>query len=149
MAPSEDGRWPSLAIANPVRDTPRINESNEPIAATAPPIPTAVTSAAPPLARATSVSGAADDASRSGPRPASAVRSATPSDSTSNTRAGVPCFGCTAPNFPAEGDLFRTEKIADVPIKMPLGVARGQYMAYKNLAKAAAPVRVRGRKMEP
>ena len=30
--------------------------------------------------------------------------------------------------------------IADVPIKMPLGVARGQYMAYKNLAKAAAPV---------
>ena len=67
----------------------------------------------------------------------------------SKTRAGVPCFGCTAPNFPAEGDLFRTEKIADVPIKMPLGVARGQYMAYKNLAKAAAPVRVRGRKMEP
>ena len=67
----------------------------------------------------------------------------------SKTRAGVPCFGCTAPGFPAEGDLFKTEKIADVPVKMPLGVARGQYMAYKNLAKAAAPERVRSRKMEP
>jgi len=67
----------------------------------------------------------------------------------SKTRAGVPCFGCTAPNFPAETSLFNTEKIADVPVTMPLGVARAQYMAYKNLAKAAAPERVQKRKMEP
>lgn len=67
----------------------------------------------------------------------------------SKTRAGVPCFGCTAPSFPAEGSLFATAKIADVPVTLPLGVERAQYMAYKNLAKAAAPVRVRQRKMEP
>lgn len=67
----------------------------------------------------------------------------------SKTRAGVPCFGCTAPSFPVEGSLFATAKIADVPVTLPLGVERAQYMAYKNLAKAAAPVRVRQRKMEP
>ncbi len=67
----------------------------------------------------------------------------------SKTRAGVPCFGCTAPTFPVDTSLFATEKIADVPVVMPLGVQRAQYMAYKNLAKAAAPERVRLRKMEP
>lgn len=67
----------------------------------------------------------------------------------SKTRAGVPCFGCTSPDFPAERDLFRTPKIGNVPKFLPLGVARAKYMAYKNLAKAAAPERVNQREMEP
>ncbi|MFM2058041.1 MAG: hypothetical protein RLY71_2426 [Pseudomonadota bacterium] len=67
----------------------------------------------------------------------------------SKTRAGVPCFGCTAPDFPRDGDLFRTEKIGEVPIHLPFGVERSRYMAYKNLARAAAPQRVRDKKMEP
>jgi hydrogenase small subunit len=67
----------------------------------------------------------------------------------SKTRAGVPCFGCTSPDFPGENPLFSTRKIADVPVTMPLGVARAQYMAYKNLAKAAAPERVKSKQMEP
>ncbi|ACB33617.1 NADH ubiquinone oxidoreductase 20 kDa subunit [Leptothrix cholodnii SP-6] len=67
----------------------------------------------------------------------------------SKTRAGVPCFGCTSPNFPHDGDLFSTEKIGDVPIRLPLGVERPRYMAYKNLARSAAPPRVRNKKMEP
>ncbi len=66
----------------------------------------------------------------------------------SKTRAGVPCFGCTSPNFPKNGDLFRTEKMGEVPVTLPLGVSRGHYMAYKNLAQAAAPMRVRDKKMD-
>ena len=60
----------------------------------------------------------------------------------SKTRAGNPCIGCTAPNFPNEGDLLRTEKIGPIPRKLPLGVDRSKYMAYKGLAKAAAPERL-------
>lgn len=67
----------------------------------------------------------------------------------SKTRAGVPCFGCTAPNFPADRDLFSTPRIGAVPKALPLGVSRAKYMAYKNLAKAAAPERILRRDMEP
>lgn len=67
----------------------------------------------------------------------------------SKTRAGVPCVGCTSPDFPRDGDLFATEKIGVVPRILPLGVGRARYMAYKNLAKAAAPERVIKRQMEP
>ncbi|EEY70886.1 NADH ubiquinone oxidoreductase [Grimontia hollisae] len=67
----------------------------------------------------------------------------------SKTRAGVPCFGCTSPGFPEDEGLFRTEKLGPIPQKLPVGVERANYIAYKNLAKAAAPVRVKKRKMEP
>lgn len=67
----------------------------------------------------------------------------------SKTRAGVPCFGCTAPTFPLDSDLFATEKIGEVPVRLPLGVERPRYMAYKSLAHAAAPPRVRDKEMEP
>jgi len=66
----------------------------------------------------------------------------------SKTRAGVPCFGCTSPQFPRDGDLFSTEKIGDIPLRLPLGVERARYMAYKNLAHAAAPQRVRDKEMD-
>lgn len=67
----------------------------------------------------------------------------------SKTRAGVPCIGCVEPTFPRDTALFKTEKIGDIPVKLPLGVERPRYMAYKGLAKAAAPVRVTDRKMKP
>lgn len=67
----------------------------------------------------------------------------------SKTRAGVPCFGCTSPSFPQDGDLFRTEKLGDVPVHLPLGVDRPHYMAYKRLARTAAPMRLVDREMEP
>lgn len=67
----------------------------------------------------------------------------------SKTRAGVPCFGCTSPEFPPDRDLFATPKIGSVPKSLPLGVARARYLAYKNLAKAAAPERLLNRDMEP
>ena len=67
----------------------------------------------------------------------------------SKTRAGVPCFGCTSPSFPPDGDLFSTPRIGAIPKFLPLGVVRAKYMAYKNLARAAAPERVVNREMEP
>lgn len=67
----------------------------------------------------------------------------------SKTRVGVPCFGCTSPDFPSSRDLFVTPKIGVLPKFLPLGVARAKYMAYKNLARAAAPERVVNREMEP
>jgi len=66
----------------------------------------------------------------------------------SKTRAGVPCFGCTSPDFPAERDLFATEKIGQIPVTLPLGVERSNYMAYKSLAHEAAPERVLNRSMD-
>jgi hydrogenase small subunit len=67
----------------------------------------------------------------------------------SKTRAGVPCFGCTSPDFPNDEDLFKTEKLGPIPVTLPIGVERSNYIAYKNLAKAAAPARVKNREMEP
>lgn len=66
----------------------------------------------------------------------------------SKTRAGVPCFGCTAPTFPRDGDLWATEKVGPVPVALPLGVERPRYLAYKKLARAAAPQRVRDKDMD-
>jgi len=66
----------------------------------------------------------------------------------SKTRAGVPCFGCTSPDFPLDRDLFLTEKIGPIPVNLPLGVERANYMAYKSLAHDAAPDRVLNKKMD-
>ncbi|MEQ1528291.1 MAG: NADH:ubiquinone oxidoreductase [Methylococcales bacterium] len=67
----------------------------------------------------------------------------------SKTRAGVPCFGCTSPDFPIDQDLFQTEKIGPIPVNLPLGVERANYMAYKSLAHEAAPERVLNKTMAP
>lgn len=67
----------------------------------------------------------------------------------SKPRAGVPCFGCTSPDFPREGNLFRTEKIGHIPLRLPIGVQRAHYMAYKDLAHEATPERLIDRTMEP
>ncbi|MDV7338362.1 HupU protein [Terasakiella sp. A23] len=67
----------------------------------------------------------------------------------SKTRAGVPCIGCVSPNFPREQPLFKTDKIGNIPVELPLGVQRPRYMAYKGLAKEAAPDRITSRKMKP
>lgn len=64
----------------------------------------------------------------------------------SKTRAGVPCFACTSPSFPKTGNLFATEKIGNVPVELPLGVNRANYMSYKGLAKQATPQRLIDRK---
>lgn len=60
----------------------------------------------------------------------------------SKTRAGVPCFGCTSPEFPLHHPFFETRNIEGVPIELPKGVSRAHYMVYKGMAAAAAPERL-------
>jgi len=64
----------------------------------------------------------------------------------SRTRVGVPCVGCTEPDFPQAHPFFQTPSIADVPLELPSGVDRAHYLAYKVMAAEAAPDRLTGRK---
>ncbi len=63
----------------------------------------------------------------------------------SKTRIGVPCVGCTRPDFPQEQPFFETANIAGIPLDLPEGVDRAHYLAYKGMAAAAAPDRLRSR----
>jgi hydrogenase small subunit len=63
----------------------------------------------------------------------------------SKTRIGVPCVGCTRPDFPQAHPFFETRNIAGIPIDLPQGVDRAHYLAYKGMAAAAAPTRLRDR----
>lgn len=62
------------------------------------------------------------------------------------TRVGVPCVGCTDPEFPQSHPFFQTPSIVEVPIELPFGVDRAHYLAYKGMAAAAAPERLKQRK---
>lgn len=64
----------------------------------------------------------------------------------SKTRAGVPCFGCTRPDFPQTYPFFKTRNIEGIPLELPEGINRAHYMAYKGMAAAAAPQRLKTRK---
>ncbi len=62
------------------------------------------------------------------------------------TRIGVPCFGCTSPDFPTPDEFFFTKNIVGVPLTLPEGVDRAHYLAYKDMAASAAPTRLTERK---
>ncbi len=64
----------------------------------------------------------------------------------SKTRVGVPCFGCTRPDFPQHYPFFQTRNVEGIPIELPDGVSRAHYLAYKGMAAAAAPQRLKQRK---
>jgi len=63
----------------------------------------------------------------------------------SKTRAGVPCFGCTDPEFPRATPFFHTPNIEGIPLQLPKGVNRAHYMVYKGMAAEAAPLRLKKR----
>jgi Ni,Fe-hydrogenase I small subunit len=63
----------------------------------------------------------------------------------SKPRAGVPCFGCTDPEFPKATPFFQTPNIEGIPLSLPMGVNRAHYMVYKGMAAAAAPERLKER----
>jgi len=63
----------------------------------------------------------------------------------SKTRAGVPCFGCARPDFPQSHAFFETPNIVGTPLELPKGVDRAHYLAYKDMAAAAAPQRLKFR----
>ncbi|MFZ5559013.1 MAG: hydrogenase [Pseudomonadota bacterium] len=61
----------------------------------------------------------------------------------SKTRAGMPCLGCTEPEFPffdlAPGTVFKTQTLMGVPKDLPLGVDKKGYITLTAAAKNAAP----------
>jgi NiFe hydrogenase small subunit HydA len=61
----------------------------------------------------------------------------------SKTRAGMPCMGCTEPEFPffdlAPGTVFKTQTVMGVPKNLPQGVEKKGYLALTVAAKNAAP----------
>ncbi|OAN48373.1 hydrogenase [Chloroflexus islandicus] len=62
----------------------------------------------------------------------------------SKTRAGMPCTGCTEPEFPffdlAPGTVFKTQKISGaIPKEVPTGTDPVSYMALAAAARVAAP----------
>ena len=62
----------------------------------------------------------------------------------SKTRAGMPCLGCTEPDFPADdlmpGTVFKTIKVSgSIPRDMPTGVDHLTYMAAAAAARIGAP----------
>lgn len=62
----------------------------------------------------------------------------------SKTRAGMPCTGCTEPEFPffelAPGTVFKTQKVSGVvPKEVPEGSDHLTYMAHAMAARVAAP----------
>jgi hydrogenase small subunit len=63
----------------------------------------------------------------------------------SKTRVGLPCFGCTQPDPPQAHPFFETPSLADIPLELPEGVDRTHYLAYKGMAAAAAPERLKQR----
>jgi len=53
----------------------------------------------------------------------------------SKTRAGLPCMGCTSPNFPKQ-NLFKTKKNMGIPQNLPLGVGKRTYLTLAGVTKA-------------
>jgi hydrogenase small subunit len=61
----------------------------------------------------------------------------------SKTRAGMPCLGCTEPEFPfnelAPGTVFKTQTVMGVPKVLPTGIDKIGYIKLSTAAKASSP----------
>ena len=61
----------------------------------------------------------------------------------SKTRAGMPCLGCTEPEFPffdlAPGTVFATQTVMGFPKELPAGLDKSGYIKLTAAAKLAAP----------
>ncbi|MDM3853122.1 MAG: hydrogenase small subunit [Aphanizomenon gracile PMC627.10] len=61
----------------------------------------------------------------------------------SKTRAGMPCLGCTEPEFPffdlQPGTVFKTQTVMGVPKEIPPGVNHKDYAVLTVVAKNTAP----------
>jgi hydrogenase small subunit len=61
----------------------------------------------------------------------------------SKTRAGMPCIGCTEPEFPHHdlkvGTVFKTQTVMGVPVDLPEGVDKKKYVLHSAKAKDSAP----------
>ena len=60
----------------------------------------------------------------------------------SKTRAGMPCLGCTEFDFPLMENFFETKKNMGIPEKVPLGVSKRAYITISGIAKTLKNERV-------
>lgn len=65
----------------------------------------------------------------------------------SKTRAGMPCIGCTEPDFPSHG-LFETQTLMSIPARLPLDVPKRAYLTLTGMAKAFSIPRLQRRKID-
>lgn len=52
----------------------------------------------------------------------------------SKTKVGMPCIGCTEPDFP-KSNLFSTKKFMGIPAVLPIGISTRGYLAMAGVAK--------------
>ncbi len=62
----------------------------------------------------------------------------------SKTRSGMPCFGCTEPDFP-RADFFTTKTNMSIPEDVPLGVSKRSYLTVAGIAKTFHIKRLEGK----
>ncbi|MCV6608493.1 MAG: hydrogenase [Campylobacterales bacterium] len=53
----------------------------------------------------------------------------------SKTRSGLPCMGCTEPDFP-RGNFYETKKNMGIPESLPVGVNKRSYLTLAGITKA-------------
>jgi len=68
-------------------------------------------------------------------------------DTSSKTRVGTPCFGCTEPDFPKRA-LFTTKTHMGIPATMPLGIPRRAYLTLTGVVKSFRIKRLAERLLE-
>jgi hydrogenase small subunit len=56
-------------------------------------------------------------------------------NTSSKTRVGTPCFGCTEPSYP-KTSLFFTKTNMGIPAKVPFGVPKRAYLTMTGIAKS-------------
>jgi ferredoxin hydrogenase small subunit len=59
------------------------------------------------------------------------------------TGAGYPCIACTSPGFESARDFLQTQKLAGIPVGLPLDMPKAWFVALAALSKSATPKRVR------
>ncbi len=65
-------------------------------------------------------------------------------ETSSKTRVGTPCFGCTEPDFPRK-NLFTTQTNMSIPQEVPVGVSKRSYLTMAGIAKTFHIKRLEGK----
>ncbi len=66
-------------------------------------------------------------------------------NTSSKTRAGMPCIGCTEFDFPLRENFFETKKNMGIPEEVPIGVSKRVYITITGVAKTLKNERVNKR----
>lgn len=65
-------------------------------------------------------------------------------DTSSKTRVGMPCIGCTETDFPRE-NMLETKKNIGIPAEVPLGISKRAYLSLTGIAKTFKIERLNGK----